>query len=72
MHGKEIDGIRCIAPEQLKEFQNLLVVVFVKNAEGIIAQLKEMGIDNCISIDKLFDICSSIYQEKNRKKMTRI
>lgn len=71
MHGKEIEGIRCIAPEQLKEFQNLLVVVFVKNAEGIIAQLKEMGIDNCILIDKLFDSCSSIYQEKNRKRMSR-
>lgn len=69
MHGKEIEGIRCVAPEQLKGFSNLFIVVFVKNGESIIMQLKEMGIENCILIDELFDICNSICQGKSGRKM---
>lgn len=68
MHGKVIEGIECIAPEQLKEISNLLVVVFVKNGDSIIEQLNEMGIENCILIDELFNICNMICKEKSRKK----
>lgn len=71
MHGKEIGGIKCISPEQLKEIRNLLVVVFVKNGEGIITQLKDMGIENCIVIDRLFDVCNLISRERNRRKMSK-
>lgn len=65
MHGKEIEGIRCVSPEQLEEIRNLLVVVFVKDGESIIAQFKEMGIENCILSDKLFDVYSLIGQKVN-------
>lgn len=67
MHGIDIAGKKCIAPEKLKEYPNLLVVVFVKDAERIICQLDEMGIENTIAIDELFDICNGMCDMKFRK-----
>lgn len=45
------------------------MVVFVKEGEGIIAQMKEMGIADCILIEELFEVCNFLCREKF-KKMT--
>ena len=71
LHGKKINGIECIAPTLLTKFSNLLVVVFVKNGESIIGQLEGMGIEKCIQIDEVFDICNLICRENGRRKMSR-
>jgi hypothetical protein len=71
MQGTVIEGIPCIAPSELKEYSNVLVVVFVKNGESIISQLNSLGIENCISIDKLYDVCNWITGNAFRK-MTKL
>lgn len=49
-----IRGIPCVSPDELKIYPKLLVVLFVKNGEGILAQLEAMGITNCLLIDEVF------------------
>lgn len=71
MHGRIIEGIRCIDPKELRELSNLMVVIFVKNGENISTQLREMGIKNSILIDELFGVCNTICGEKTRRKMSR-
>lgn len=56
LQGKDINGIKCVKPIELKEYKNLLVVLFVKNGESILSQLNGLGIDNCIMIDELYKI----------------
>lgn len=71
LHGMDIKGRKCIAPEKLKAFPNLLIVVFVKNAENIICQLNEMGIENIIAIDELFDICNGMCGQRFRRMVKK-
>lgn len=55
LHGTFLNGIECVKPSELSNYPNLLVVVFVKNGNGIIAQLNQMGIHNCITIREIDD-----------------
>ena len=43
-----INDITCIEPSQLSEYNNLLVVTFVKNDFAIRNRLKNLGITNII------------------------
>ncbi len=69
LQGTVIHGIKCVEPVELKAYSNIIVVVFVKEGEGIIAQMKEMGIADCILIEELFEVCNFLCREKF-KKMT--
>lgn len=55
--GKCINGVECVEPYELIKYKKLLVVVFVKNGESIISQLKGMDINNVVSINEILDIC---------------
>lgn len=50
-----INDITCIEPSQLSEYNNLLVVTFVKNDFAIRNRLKNLGITNIISIMEIYD-----------------
>lgn len=69
LHNSTIDGIHCVSPAMLADYENLLVVLFVKNGDSIISQLNEFGINNCILIDEVFEKCNLLCKEKF-KKMT--
>lgn len=56
MWGQEIQGIPCVNPEKLKEYEDLLVVVFVKNDMEIGEQLKKMNIKTIIPIMNIYSI----------------
>lgn len=53
--GKKIGGIECIPPDELTKFEDLLVVVYVKDGAKIIHQLKQLGIWNVISVYEIFN-----------------
>lgn len=42
--GKELYGRRCISPEQLKELDNIFVIIVMGDCRYVMKQLKEMGI----------------------------
>lgn len=69
-HNKEIKGIKCVNPATLKEYPNVLVVVFVKNGESVIDQMHEMGIENCVLIEEVFEVCNFLCGEKFVKMTT--
>ena len=54
--GQEKQGIPCVNPEKLKEYEDLLVVVFVKNDMEIGEQLKKMNIKTIIPIMNIYSI----------------
>ncbi len=60
-----INGIKCVKPSELKEYKNLLVVVFVKNGSDIVAQIRKCGIENVVLIDKVYE--ESIWLSKHNK-----
>jgi len=60
--GTEINGLKCVSPNELK--QEDCVVVFVKKGDEIIKQLKEMGIENCILFNDVFRIAISLCKGK--------
>ena len=55
--GNGFRGIKCIAPIKLINFDNLLVITYVKDYSDIHKQLKEMGIMNIINIYEIFELC---------------
>lgn len=69
LQNTEVNGITCVKPEELINYENLLVVLFVKNGDAIISQLNKLGIDNCILIDEVFEK-SNLLCNKKFKKMT--
>lgn len=69
LQGTCINGIECAKPSELGKYQNLLVVLFVKNGDNIIAQLNGMGISNCITINEIDDKCRMLKSIK--KSMTK-
>lgn len=56
--GKNIHGIKCVAPEELRRFDNLTVVTYVTNDSSIQQQLRELGIKNIINIFEIYNLCS--------------
>lgn len=64
-----IEGIKCVPPMKLKMYPGVLVVVFIKNGNSVIEQMREMGIKNCILIEELFEICNYLCKEEF-KRMT--
>ena len=54
--GKEIEGIRCISPSQLKEFDKLLVVTHMADDREVRQQLKGMGIEKIVNIKEIYKI----------------
>lgn len=59
--GKEIKGIKCVNPIELEKYDNILVVLFVKNnCSEIASQLSKRGITNCISISEVLDYCNRL------------
>lgn len=70
LHGTNINGIKCVNPSELNRYDNLIVVIFVKNSDEIISQLAGLGIDNCISINEVYSI-GNFLCEQNLRKMTR-
>ncbi|MCI8645996.1 MAG: hypothetical protein HFE76_04135 [Firmicutes bacterium] len=57
LQGKEINGIQCVKPSELKQYEKLFVLLFVKNGESIISQLTEMGIDHYMLLDDVYSKC---------------
>lgn len=52
--GKEIDGIKCISPDELQKVSNPLVITCIKNDKSLRDQLLKMGIGNIINIKELY------------------
>lgn len=71
LKGRNINGVKCVAPSQLIEYSNLLVVLFVKDCNAIISQLNKLGINNIITINEVFNLCYLLYSNKV-KKVTKI
>ncbi len=69
LQGTCIHGVECVKPSELDKYQNLLVVVFVKNSSSIIAELNDMGISNCVSINEIDEKCRILKHAK--KSMTK-
>lgn len=69
LQGNIIQGIKCISPEKTTDFEKLLVVIYIKNADEIKKQLQHMGINNCITIDEIMDEYSNEI-EKMAKKLS--
>lgn len=61
---KKISGIPCVSPAMLKKYPHVLVVVFIKNGENIIDQMHEMGIENCVLMEDVLEVCSFLCKEK--------
>lgn len=55
-----VNGMKCIRPAELKNYKNLLVVLFVKNGDAIISQLNTLGITNYVMIDELYGKCNKL------------
>lgn len=54
--GEKIKDISCVPPAALSSYENLLVVIFVKNDESIKNQLLQMNITNYINIYDIFNM----------------
>lgn len=52
--GKEIEGIKCIPPYELKNMEELLVITHISDDKLVRQQLKEMGIENVINIREIY------------------
>ena len=50
--GKTFEGLKCVSPEELKNYDNLFVIIMLGNPIPVKKQLKEMGI-RCIAHDNL-------------------
>lgn len=61
VQGTYINGIKCIAPSELKKYKNLLVIVFVKNGYEIDKQLKAQGINNVIFFYDIYEACCQLF-----------
>lgn len=70
LHGQYVNGVECVAPNTLRKYKNLLVILFVKNSDGIISQLRQSGIDNYIVIDEVVRVCRGLCKE-NFLNMTK-
>ncbi len=70
LYGTHFNGIECVKPSELGKYQNLLVVLFVKNGDSIISQLNNMGINNCILIGEIDKKCR-VLQKVKKKSMTK-
>lgn len=72
-HNQMIKGIPCVSPDELINYNHLLVVLFVKKGEKIVEQLQKMGINNYIFIDEVFHKCNRMTNsslcEKVKKKV---
>lgn len=55
LHGKEVAGAKCVSPEELANMDDVAVVIFVKAAESVKKQLKELGLEKVFSIDEIMD-----------------
>lgn len=55
MQGKYIEGLLCVSPEQLKEYPDVMVIIFVKDSDKIEQQLKNLGVMNYITIFQIID-----------------
>lgn len=51
--GKTIEGIKCVSPNELKNYDNLIVLILVGNPLPIYKQLTDMGI-NCFSYASVY------------------
>lgn len=54
--GTEIRGIKCVAPEELHLYENLIIVVYIKNAIELYEDLHRKGFQNIIDISQLFNL----------------
>lgn len=57
---KEINRVVCLPPSELQKYKDLLVVLFVKDGDKIAEQLADMGITNCITIDRVMQECMKL------------
>lgn len=56
--GQQIHGITCIEPKKLEEYEDLLIITFVKNDEELKTYIEqELGLTNVINI---FDIYNAL------------
>lgn len=54
--GENIHHIKCVSPDDLKKYNDLLIIIHTLNFEPIKKELKKMGFDNCISIFDIYRI----------------
>lgn len=60
--GTKINGISCLKPEEMTNYSDLLVVLFVKQfCHEIIEQLNSLGVYNIITISEVLDICNVLF-----------
>ena len=53
VRGNYYNGIICVPVNELKEYKNLAVIVFVKNVDSIRKELNSMGVQKVYSIDEV-------------------
>lgn len=60
--GQTINGIPIVSPQELSNFENLLVITHVLHDASIKKSLAEYGIDNVINIFDLFELVGQRYE----------
>ena len=69
--GKEFHGIVCVKPEELKEYNNLVVIIMLGNPSQVEQQLKNMDIAYVnhleLSLDEIMNMQSDIEWFKNER-----
>lgn len=69
VQGTKIHGIECASPMKVINYEDLLVVIYVKSTGEIERQLNNMGISNYVTIDEIMnEYCDKI--EKMAKRLS--
>ena len=59
--GQSIKGIPCVEPTSLTGYQNLVVILFIRNdCNAITQQLKRIGVDHILRIEQVLDACNTL------------
>lgn len=70
--GKTFEGLKCVSPEDLKNYDNLVVIIMVGNPIPVKKQLRKMGIrcmaHNSLSLDHIMEMPKDINWFKDQKK----
>ncbi|WP_271811975.1 radical SAM/SPASM domain-containing protein [Clostridium beijerinckii] len=56
--GESVNGIKVVSPNELLEYEDLLIITFMKNDKEVVLQLEKMGIKNCLKAETLFKFFS--------------
>ncbi len=54
--GKEIRGVKCISPNELKNRENMLVITYVRDDSDIKKQLQQLGIKKIVNVYEIYNL----------------